>query len=125
MTIEFKTIQEDRVILITATGDISTDELNAMRNKTIDLLNKTGIQDFVVDLSEVTSILKQDVLKAYKKGKEFDSLQFPVTAKTAVILPLNKEAKEQVTFMHTVEINRMRGPIKYVASYEEAISWFG
>ena len=124
MSIEFKINKKDNVIIIVANQDISNVDVSWMRNKTIDVLNATGINNFLVDLSETTSILEQDVLSAYQQGKAFQAINFPVTTKTAVILPVDENARKQAKFLHTVESNRYRGPIRYVSSYEEALVWF-
>ena len=124
MGIEFIVNKKDEVILITATASISTADVKWMRNKTVELLEETGIKNYVVDLSKVASIVEQDTLTAYEVGKEFRNVNFPLSTKTAVILPIDESARDQVKFLHTVEINRMRGPLNYVSSYENALEWF-
>ena len=44
--------------------------------------------------------------------------------KAAVLMPDNPTAREQVEFLHTVEINRGRGVINYVETFDEAFSRF-
>jgi hypothetical protein len=124
MSTEFTVNKEDDVILITIINTVSVEELKWIRSKTIELLNETGIKNYIVDLSAVTSILEQKTISMYQLGKEFQEIKFPYNTKTAVILPTDDEAREQAKFLHTVEINRMRGPLRYVSSYEEALGWF-
>ena len=124
MSTEFTINSNDGVVIIQASGSISAKELKRMRKKTIELLNETGITNFVLDLSKLTSLLSQNTYATYKSGKEFKNINFPLSAKTAVILPEDMEARKQAEFLHTVEINRMRGPLKYVSSYKEALDWF-
>jgi len=124
MSVEFTINEDDNVILITVINTVSVEELKWTRSKTIELLTITGIENYVVDLSAVTSILEQKTITTYQLGKEFQEINFPLTAKTAVILPTDDEAREQAKFLHTVEINRVRGPLQYVSSYEEALNWF-
>ena len=124
MSIEFRINKKDQAILIVAVGDVSSYEMQEMRQRTVELLSETGIDNYVVDLSAVTSFVEHNTLATYKLGKEFQEIEFPLSAKTAVILPINEDALSQVKFLHTVEVNRMRGPLKYVSSYEEALSWF-
>ena len=124
MSIEFTVNKEDGVILITASDTVSIQDLREVRSRTIELLNKTGIENYVVDLSAATSILEQKTITTYQLGKEFQDIKFPYSTKTAVILPTNDEAREQAKFLHTVEVNRMRAPLEYVSSYEEALDWF-
>jgi len=124
MSIKLIVNSDDEAILIQAFGSISAKELKQMRKKTIEILNKNGIQNFVVDLSKLTSILEQSTFATYKSGKEFKDINFPLSAKTAVILPVEESVRQQIKFLHVVEINRMRGPIEYVSSYKEALEWF-
>ena len=124
MSIEFTVNKDDNVILISITNTVSVEDLKWMRSKTIELLNETGIKNYVVDLSAATSILDQKTITTYQLGTEFQHIKFPHTTKTAVILPTDDEARKQANFLHTVEINRIRAPLEYVSSYEEALTWF-
>ena len=124
MPIEFQTNKEDDAVLITAEGDVSDDEITWMRAKTMETLNATGIQNYVVDMANMTSFLQHSTIRTYEVGKEFVELQFPLSMKTAVILPRDDKIKEQAKFLHVVELNRARPPMKYVSSYEEALAWF-
>ena len=124
MGIEFRLNEEEKTILIMAVGDISSYEMKEMRQRTVELLNETGLENYVVDLSALTSVVEHDTLTTYELGKLFQEIDFPLSAKTAVVLPLDEDVRQQVKFLHTVEVNRMRGPLKYVSSYEEALAWF-
>lgn len=124
MPIVFQINEKDDAVLITVTGDIDDDEITQMRVQTLETLNETGIHNFVVDMSEMTSFLERDTLKTYESGKEFAEMKFPLSMKTAIILPKDNKVTKQAKFLHTVEVNRARPPIKYVASYEEALAWF-
>ena len=124
MPIVFQINKDDAAVLITATGDISDEEIAWMRMRTMETLQETGIKYFVVDMAQVTSFFERDITKTYEKGKEFAEMRFPMSMKTAVILPLDDEVKNQAEFLHTVELNRARPPIKYVSSYAEALAWF-
>lgn len=124
MGIDFTVNENDDTILIQASNTISTEEIRWMRSQTVDLLEKTGIKNYVVDLAKVSSIGEQSTHITYKLGKEFKRINFPLSTKTAVILPEDQSARKQAEFLHTVEINRMRGPLKYVSSYQEALEWF-
>ena len=125
MSIEFIVKANEGHILIQASGSISTADIKEMRIKTVELLNETGIKNYVVDLSKLISIEELSTYTTYMLGKEFKNIKFPLSTKTAVILPVEEATREQVKFMHIVEINRMRGPLEYVTSYEEALEWFG
>ena len=124
MPIEFQINPEDDAVLITVTGDISDDEITQMRLKTMEILNETGIQNYVVDTANMTSFLERSTVETYESGKEFIEMKFPITMKTAVIMPTDEKVKEQAKFLHVVELNRARPPITYVSSYEEALDWF-
>jgi len=124
MSIELKINIDDDAVLITAVGDISDEEVTEMRIKSLETLNETGIQNFVVDMSAITSFLERSTIRTYEMGKEFTEMKFPLSMRTAVILPIDDKVKEQAQFLHIVELNRARPPIKYVSSYEEALNWF-
>ena len=124
MSIEFKISEKERIIAIIATGDVDSEEIRAMRKKTIVLYQETDIENFLLDLSQVSSLVEQNTFTTYRLGKEFQDLEFPLSAKTAVILPADDQAREQVKFMHTVEVNRMRGPLEYFESRDQALAWF-
>ena len=124
MSIEFTIKPEDDVVLITAQGDISDDEIAEMRIKTMEVLSETGIHNYVVDMAKMTSFLERNTIKTYESGKEFVEMKFPFSMKTAVIMPIDDKVREQAKFLHVVELNRARPPIKYVSSYEEALAWF-
>lgn len=124
MPIKFQTFEKDDAVLITTSGDISEEEIIAMRTKTLDVLNETGIQNFVVDMTHVNSFLEHSTAKTYEMGKEFVKMEFPLSMRTAVILPASQKVREQAELLHLVEINRARPELEYVASYEEALAWF-
>lgn len=124
MPIEFQINEKDDVVLITTTGNISEQEIIAMRIKTLEVLNETGIQNFVVDMTYVDSFLEQSTAKTYEMGKEFVEMEFPLSMRTAVILPISHTVKKQAELLHLVEINRARPELRYVSSYEEALDWF-
>ncbi len=108
MGIEFETNLDDGIVFITAIGDISDEEIKAMRIKTLEVLEETGIKNFVVDMAKVTSFLERSTMKTYEMGKKFVDMKFPLSMKTAVILPTNDDVREQAEFLHTVELNRAR-----------------
>jgi len=124
MGIEFETNMDDDAVLINCRDDISDEAMTAMRIRTMEILESTGIKNYVVNMVNVTSFLKQDTLRTYEMGKEFTEMEFPLSMKTAIILPIDEKVREQAEFLHTVELNRARPPIKYVLSYEEALDWF-
>ena len=95
-----------------------------MRLKTVKLLNETGIKNYLVDMVAVTSTPEQKTIETYEMGKKIQEIAFQFITKIAVILPADAEAREQAEFLYTVELNRVRGSLKYVASYEEALDWF-
>ncbi len=124
MGFEFHVNDVDRVVVIELAGDISETEVVEMRARTIDLLAEVGPRDFVVDMSAVASIAGQKTFAAYELGKDFRKIDFPVSVKTAIILPISPSARRQAEFLHTVELNRGRGLLKYVANYDDALRWF-
>ena len=95
-----------------------------MRLKTVKLLNETGIKNYLVDMVAVTSTPEQKAIVTYEMGKKIQEIEFQFITKIAVILPADVKAPKPAEFLHTVELNRVRSSLKYVASYEEALDWF-
>ena len=55
MSVEFTINEDDNLILITVINTVSVEELKWTRSKTIELLNITAIENYVVDLSGTRS----------------------------------------------------------------------
>jgi hypothetical protein len=124
MSISFKTLPEFETIRITATGHVDSAEVNAMRRRTMELTNATGYSNYIVDLQGLTSIAQGDVFSAYELGDRFRETGLPFHTRTAVIMPFEPAARQQAEFLHTVEVNRGRGDLRYVGDEEEAKAWF-
>jgi hypothetical protein len=77
-----------------------------------------------VDLRELESIDDGSVFEVHDLGERFAEVGFSNDNLTAVLLPEDTQARRQIEFLHNVEINRGRGPIKYVESYGDAFDWF-
>ena len=124
MSIEFTLLAEDDVVVITAAGLVSEEEVLAMRRQSAQMLADTGIQNYYVDLTALLSLAEGRTVKAFELGETFADVQFPYTTRTAVRLPDDPHAREQAKFLHTVELNRGRGVLRYVDSLDDAMAWF-
>lgn len=124
MTIEFSTLDRQRTVLIEAHGDVTTEEVLEMRRHSVELAGATGFKNFIVDIRQLQSIARGSTYAAYDLGEQFSESGFSVWTNTAVLMPEDQAARDQVEFLHTVEINRGRGVINYVESFDEAYSWF-
>jgi hypothetical protein len=124
MSISFTTLPEFGTIRITATGHIDSAEVNAMRTRTMELAEKTGFDNYIVDLRGLQSIAQGDIFSAYELGDRFRETGLPFRTRTAVIMPFDPAARQQAEFLHTVEVNRGRGDLRYVDDEEEANAWF-
>ena len=94
-----------------------------MRSRTIEIIEETGIRSFVVDISELLSIEQGSTFAAFELGRQFRETGFPLNSRTAVILPIDLNARKQAEFLHTVQINRGRGELKYVNDVDEGLFW--
>ncbi len=124
MSINISVLEDQKAVLISADGDVMADEVADMRRRSVDLVADTGISNFIVDLHKLQSLEKGQTFAIFDLGERFSEARFTVWSNTAVIMPSDPAAREQVEFLHMVEINRGRGVISYVETFEEAFSWF-
>ncbi len=124
MSIEFSMADENRAVLIRIEGHVSEPEIERMRARSSALALESNCSSFIMDISGLELIEKGDALAVYELGEKFQRSGFPYTTRTAVIMPVNPVAREQVEFLHTVEINRGRGVMKYVDDIDQALEWF-
>lgn len=111
-------------MLIDVAGEVEKEQVDEMRRRTIELVAETGCRNFIVDLRSLESLEKGQTFAIYDLGEKFSDIHFTIYSNTAVLMPKNRAAREQIEFLHTVEVNRGRGVINYVESYDEAFSWF-
>lgn len=124
MSIEFTTLPDARALLITARGHVSGADVDAMRLRTVELTTATGFRNYIVDISDLRSIARGDTFATFDLGDRFRETGVPYRTFTAVIMPSDSIARQQAEFLHTVEVNRGRGELRYVLSVAEAIEWF-
>ena len=124
MAIEIKILDEHQAALISTSGHISQSEIAEMRSQTVALAEDMNIRNFVVDIRLLLSIESGSTFATFELGDKFRSSGFPLDTKTAVIMPSDPKAKEQAELLHTVEINRGRGAMKYVDSIDDGLYWF-
>lgn len=124
MNIEFSKLEKQQVIVITIKGDLSAADMKEMRRRTVAEAGKTGYGNFLVDIRLLRSIEGGNTYATFNLGEQFSEIGFSVWANTAVLMPNDEAARQQAEFLHTVEINRGRGVLNYVESFEEAFAWF-
>ena len=124
MKIEFSVLNEHKAVAIDIEGELTSDDVSEMRRNAVELAKQTGYSNFIVDIRHLTAIDDGSVSAAYDLGEQFNDTGFSVWNNTAVLMPRDPTAREQAEFLHTVEVNRGRGVLSYVESYEEAFSWF-
>ena len=124
MNIEFSILSDQRAVAITAKGHVTAEEVQDMRRRTVELAEQTGYRNFVVDIRNLLSIADGSDFSAYDLGEQFKESGFSVWNNTAVLMPEDPAARAQAELLHTVEVNRGRGILSYVESFDEAFSWF-
>jgi hypothetical protein len=124
MKIEFSVLDDHQAVAIEVEGRVSVEGVQKMRRRSVEIAEETGYRNFIVDLRRLVSIDDGSTLTTYDLGEEFKSSGFSVWNNTAVLMPEDPVAREQAEFMHTVEVNRGRGLLSYVESYDEAYAWF-
>lgn len=124
MGITFMTLPDVEAIAITISGHIDTAAVDAMRAQTVAMTEQTGFSNYLVDISNLKSIAHGDTFATFDLGDRFKETGIQYRTRTAVIMPADTGARRQAEFLHTVELNRGRGDLCYVASAEEACQWF-
>lgn len=124
MNIEFSILSEQEAVAITARGHVTAADVQEMRRRTVELADQTGYRNFIVDIRSLLSIAGGSDLSAYDLGEQFKESGFSVWNNTAVLMPKDPAARAQVELLHTVEVNRGRGILSYVESFDEAFKWF-
>jgi hypothetical protein len=124
MKIEFSVLAEHEAVAIEIEGHLTAADVNNMRRSTVEIADQTGYKNFIVDIRGLLSIDDGSAFAAYELGEQFKDTGFSVWTNTAVLMPEDTAAREQAEFLHTVEVNRGRGILSYVESYDEAFTWF-
>jgi hypothetical protein len=124
MKIEFSVLDERKAVATEIEGHLTTRDVQDMRRRTVELAEQTGYRNYIVDIRHLLSIDDGSAFSAYELGEQFKDIGFFVWTNTAVLMPEDPAAREQAEFLHTVEVNRGRGILSYVESYEEAFTWF-
>lgn len=124
MKIEYTILDEHQAVAIEIEGHLTTGDVQAMRCRTVEIAEQTGHRNFIVDIRGLRSIDHGSTFSAYDLGEQFKGSGFSIWTNTAVLMPEDPAAREQVEFLHTVEINCGRGILSYVESFDEALAWF-
>lgn len=124
MSIEIEVLDDKEVVVIVVSGDVDSQQVTRMREESVSLHEQTGHKNFIVDLRKLDSLESGKTPTIMGLGYTFSEVGFSVWTNTAVLLPVNENAREQVSLLHTVEVNRGRGVLKNVESFEEAFDWF-
>ena len=124
MNIEFSILDEHKAVSIVVEGHLTAADVQEMRRDTVEIADQTGYRNFIMDIRRLLSIADDSDFAAYDLGEQFKETGFSVWNNTAVLMPDDPAARAQIEFMHTVEVNRGRGVLSYVESFDEAFSWF-
>ena len=124
MPIKISVLDDQKAICIDVDGYITSREVHDMRQRSVELVAETGCSNFIVDLRRLQSIEGGRTYIILDLAESFSDAHLTVWSNTAVLMPEDESAHEQVELLHAVEINRGRGIINYVDSSEEAFSWF-
>lgn len=124
MAVEFSILDKNQVILIEIDGALDATQMHEMRRQTSDWASETGIRDFVFDLRQLESLENGDPGAIVDLGNNFKQHNFSVWSNTAVLMPIDERAFEQVELLLEIERNGGRGVLDYVESMEEAFAWF-
>jgi hypothetical protein len=124
MKIDYSVQDEYRTVLIQVEGHVTAEAVQGLRRRSVEFAEQTGHSNFIVDLRGLVSIDDGSTVTAYELGDTFKDSGLSVWTNTAVLVPEDPAARKQAEFMLTVEVNRGRGLLSYVESYDEAYEWF-
>ena len=124
MAIKFSVLDDKKAVLIDVDGDIVAEQIMQLRKRAVELIAETGYKNFIIDFRDLRSLERGRNSAIFDLGQTFSDARITVWSNTAVLMPRDERAREQVDFLHTVQINRGRGIINYVETFEEAFSWF-
>lgn len=124
MAVKFSVLEDKKAVLIEAGGAMVAEDILQLRKRAADLIAETGFMNFIIDLRNLESLERGRSSAIFDLGQSFSYANISVWTNTAVLMPLNQDANEQIELLFTVQINRGRGIINYVENFEEAHSWF-
>ena len=124
MKIDFSILHEQKAVLIRIEGHVTPADVHEMRRRAVEIAGQTTYRNFIVDIRRFKSIGDGSTFVAYDLGEQFKDSGFSVWNNTAVLMPEDPAARAQAEMLHTVEVNRGRGVLSYVESYDEAFGWF-
>ena len=110
--------------MIKIDGTVDAEQAEQMRQQSVNIVAETGIKNFIVDMRGLESLLDGQTTAIVDLASEFKGHEFTVWSNTAVLMPVNERAHEQIDLLHTIEVNRGRGVLNYVETIDEALSWF-
>ena len=124
MSIQFEVRDDRETVVVTASGHIAPSQVAEMRQQLVAVSEKTGFRNYLFDTRGVLSLDNGNTSSIADMGYKWSEVGFSVWNNTAVLLPHDDSAREQVRLLHTIEINRGRGVIQYVDSIDDAYGWF-
>jgi hypothetical protein len=122
--IKISVIDDQKAIFVEVDGDITASEVHEMRQRSVELVDEKGYSNFIVNLRKLQSLEGGRTYAILDLGTSFSEAHLTVWSNTAVLMPENESAHEQVELLYAIEISRGRGIINYVESIDEAFSWF-
>ena len=124
MAVEFSILDQKQVILVEIEGALDAAKMQEMRQQTAARASETGFRDFIFDLRRLQSLVNGDPGAIVELGNSFKNHKFSVWSNTAVLMPTDRVAYEQVELLFSIEVSRGRGVLDYVESVDEAFTWF-
>jgi hypothetical protein len=124
LAIKFSILEKKRAVLIKIDGTVDAEQAEQMRQQSVNIVAETGIKNFIVDMRGLESLLDGQTTAIVDLASDFKDHGFTVWSNTAVLMPVNEMAHEQVDLLHAIEVNRGRGLLSYVETIDEAHSWF-
>lgn len=104
MSWELEHSDAEKLVRITASGSVSTDEVLAQATASIKLIKEHQSVGALVDYSKV--VLEMPIVEIYKLPDLFDVLALPRATKIAIVLPPDPKNMHKYTFFDDTANNR-------------------
>ena len=104
MTWKIEHNEDEKIVRVTAAGDISTEDAFAQAREGIDLILRHGLKGVFADYSAANLLMP--ISDISRLPEFFDSLALPRETKLAVVLPGNPATMNKYTFFDDVATDR-------------------
>ena len=112
--------KRDKLLLVTATGPVSTEDVQAQATQGIEIIKREQLQAVLADYS--SAVLEMPIMEIYKMPDMFETLGLPKQTRMAILLPSDPVNMHKYTFFDDTATNRGY-QVKLFWEESHAIDW--